>query len=461
MEKLSVLVLDDEPGIRSEIEEFLLEKDFTVFQAGLPSEAFHILGMKRVDICILDIRLPEMNGIEVLAKIRKEFPNTEVIIISGHGEMETVISAMRLGAIDFFSKPFLFKDLDRAIQKTRTFLKYQRNKANIGSGHTTLKPEVIGMIGQQVIAESSAMKEVINFIHKIAPASHANVLVTGESGTGKELIAQAIHYLSPRKKHPFYPVNCASIPEELFESEFFGHTKGAFTGAIHENAGWFETANQSTLFLDEIGDLKLNTQPKLLRILDDLTVVRLGSTKKTTVDVRVIAATNHSLEDLVEQRLFRPDLFYRLNSITVHIPPLRERKEDILPLFYNFLTSYSESISKPIHEVDANVTEWLHDYHFPGNVRELKHMVERAIILCSDSTISLSQFILPARSSGKASASLLPDTPVSLHDLEKQTIIQTLKKAKYIKIQAARLLNISRQALDRKIAKFRIPVTWK
>ncbi|MFZ4523552.1 MAG: sigma-54-dependent transcriptional regulator [Bacteroidales bacterium] len=461
MEKLQVLIVDDEIGIRNEIEEFLLEKGFGVFQAGLPSEAFDILSRETIHLCILDFRLPEMNGIEVLTKIKAQFSSVEVIMITAHGEMETVISAMRQGAIDFFNKPFHLKDVDRAIRKTSAYIQFQRDKLKGGKDLLLLPPEVHKLIGQQIVAESRQMKDLIRLIHSIAPADNSNVLITGESGTGKELIAKAIHFLSPRKKKSFFPINCASIPEELFESEFFGHTKGAFTGAIHEKAGWFETAHESTLFLDEIGEMKLTTQPKLLRILDDMLVVRLGSTKKIPIDVRVVAATNQKLEDLVEQRLFRTDLYYRMNSITLHIPPLRERKEDIAPLFYHFLNSYSASIAKPINSVDSRVIEWLVGYHFPGNVRELKHLVERAIILSSDNTLKLSHFIFTGKMFPKTSQNEVTELTTSLQELEKQTIITALKKAKYVKAEAARSLNISRQSLDRKIEKYNIPVTSK
>jgi DNA-binding NtrC family response regulator len=461
MKKLHILVVDDEPGIRNEIEEYLVGQCCMVTQAGLPSEALRILDAEPVDICILDVRMPEMTGIELLARIRQEHPSVECMIMTAHGDMDSVVSAMRYGAIDFFNKPFSLKDLDRAIQKTKTYFQFQRENTTKSNDNYMISPDLRKLIGRQIIAESRQMKELIRLMHKVAPASGSNVLITGESGTGKELIAKGIHYLSPRQQRPFYPVNCASIPEELFESEFFGHTRGAFTGAMHEKAGWFETAHKSTLFMDEIADLKIGSQPKLLRILDDMMVVRLGSTKKVNVDVRVIAATNHNLEELVQKRSFRPDLYYRLNAITFHIPPLRERREDTLPLFYHFLAEYASSICKPINFVAPEVKEWLQEYHFPGNVRELRHMVERAIILSSDHTLELKHFIRSGPHSGISKAIALPYMQVGLYDLEKQTISQALKKAKYVKSHTARLLNISRQALDRKISKYGIQVDWK
>ena len=461
MKKLQILILDDEPGIRNEIEEFLAEMNFEVFQAGLPSEAFSLLEERPIDVAIVDIRLPEMDGIEVLERIKKMYPKTEVIMITAHGEMDSVIRSMRLGAIDFFNKPFLLKDLDRAIQKTKSYIQFQHNLLNYTSSLPKVLDDLSPLIGHQIIGESWQMKEVVSFMCNVAAAGDMTVLVTGESGTGKELVAKGIHYLSHRKKQPCHSINCASIAPELFESEFFGHAKGAFTGAIVEKVGWFEASHRGTLFMDEIGDLKLDMQPKFLRVLDDMIVTRLGSTQKKKVDVRVIAATNHSLEKLVEERRFRPDLYYRLNSFTIHIPPLRERKDDILPLFHHFLKSYAALIAKPINAVDPRVIQWLPEYHFPGNVRELKHMVERAIILCNGSTLELSHFINPGKKLNKYLSNKTLEEMTSLQELEKQTIIFYLKKAKFVKSHAARLLHISRQALDRKIEKFNIPVIWK
>jgi DNA-binding NtrC family response regulator len=458
---LQILILDDEPGIRHEIEEFLAEMNFEVFQAGLPSQAFNLLEEKVIDIAIVDIRLPEMDGISVLKHIKKFSPKTEVIMITAHGEMDSVIHAMRFGAIDFFNKPFRLKDLKRAIEKTKCYLQFKHKLLSCTTSLSRVSEELTPLIGHPIIGESRQMQEVIRFMCNMASSGDTTVLITGESGTGKELVARGIHYLSQRKKHPFHSINCASIPEELFESEFFGHTKGAYTNAVSEKVGWFEASHRGTLFMDEIGDLKLNTQPKFLRVLDDMIINKLGSTKEVKIDVRVITATNSSLEKLVEDRLFRPDLYYRLNSFIIHLPPLRERKEDIMPLFYHFLRNYTTAIDKRIEEVDSRVFEWLSEYHFPGNVRELKHMVERAVILCNDTTINLNHFINSGEKFSKIYFSKASDDLTSLHELEKQSIIFALKKVKFVKSQAARLLNISRQSLDRKIEKFGIPVSWK
>lgn len=461
MEKLKVLILDDEPGIRSEIGESLEDMNLLVFESGTPSEAFCIFAEHGVDVTIVDLQLPEMDGIEVLRRIKHEYPRTEVIMITAHGEMDKVIQCMRLGALDFFNKPFRLKELDRAIQKTRSFLQFQRNQESPADPASRVAEELEPVLGHRIIGESQQMKEVIRFMSNVATAGNTTVLVTGESGTGKELVAKGIHYMSNRRRNPFHSINCASIPDDLFESEFFGHVKGAYTGAISDKAGWFEASHRGTLFMDEIGDLKLSLQPKFLRVLDDMTLTRLGSTKEFKVDVRVVAATNQSLDKQVVNGTFRADLYYRLNSYIIHLPPLRERREDILPLFHLFLEDYSNAIEKPIEEVEHHVYEWLVEYHYPGNVRELKHMVERAIILSTDRTLRLPQFITPDRKTSRTGALPPVDESTTLQDLERQTIIHTLKKARYVKSHAARLLNISRQALDRKIRKFGIQVVWK
>jgi DNA-binding NtrC family response regulator len=461
MDKLQILILDDEPGIRNEIEEFLTEMNFAVLQAGSPSEAFALFDEHSVDVAIVDLRLPEMDGIEVLQHIKKFHPKTEVIMITAHGEMDSVIRSMRLGAIDFFNKPFRIRELDRAIQKTRAYLQFQRRLKDFDTSISRISDELAPLIGHKIIGESPQMEEVVRYMCNVASSGNTTVLINGESGTGKELVARGIHYLSSRKKFPFNSINCASIPEELFESEFFGHSKGAFTGAVGEKTGWFEASHRGTLFMDEIGDLKPNNQPKFLRVLDDMVITRLGSTKGVKIDVRVIAATNRSLEKLVEQNHFRPDLFYRLNSFIIHLPPLRERKGDIMPFFHHFLHSYSSAIDKRIEDVDPRVFEWLSEYNFPGNVRELKHMVERAIILCNGATLDLNHFVNPGKKLSKIHLSKIAEDITSLHELERQTIILSLKKAKFVKSHAARLLNISRQSLDRKIEKFNIPVVWR
>lgn len=458
MDNFSVLVIDDEFEIRNAIEENLVDKGFTVLQAADGEQAMELLGVCPVDIGILDIKLPGMDGLEILAEMRKRYPGTEVIMMTAHGEMESVIQAMRLGAIDFFRKPFSLKDLNRSIEKTSNYLAFKQSRMNLENTNFAMIDEVMTRIGHQIIFESREMQEILQFVGSIAGSGNTSVLIKGESGTGKDIIARAIHYMSPRKENPFNAVNCASIPRDLFESEFFGHTKGAFTGAVNERKGWFEATHRGTLLLDEIGDLHLSSQPKLLRVLEDHKVVKVGSSKVIPVDVRVIAATNNHLEQLVEQKLFRPDLFYRLNSVVLNIPPLRERKEDIIPMFHLFLKQYSERIGKPIDRVSPDVSEWLMEYSFPGNVRELKHMVERAVILSTGHILTLKHFTRTVRTGPKPASRSTADTgsAMSLDEQARTLVLQAMFQAGNVKTEAARILNISRQALDRRLQKFNI-----
>jgi len=456
MEKLKIMILDDEQRVREEIGEFLLENDFQVFKAELPSQAFKILEQNEIDITILDIKLPEMNGIQVLEKIKASYPEIEVIMISGHGDMNSVISAMRLGASDYFTKPFRLMDVHNSIERTKRFITLNLKLKEVEQNLTLVSNELQDKTGHTIITQSPKMKSIIELISKVAKTENTSVLITGESGTGKELVARGIHYLSSRKDKYFYDVNCSAVPENLFESEFFGHKKGSFTGATENKAGWFEVAGKGTLFLDEIGDMPLNLQSKFLRVLEERKIRRVGSHIDIPVDVRIIAATNQRLEKLIEEKLFRVDLFHRLNSFSIHIPPLRERTEDIPLLINHFATEFSKKMKKPIQEIDDNVLHELSNYNFPGNVRELKNMVERAVILNERGKLHLKHFPILAK---------VDDLPVFLErseiifdlDLaEKNLILKALEKCESNKAKAAKLLNITWQSLDRRMKKFGI-----
>lgn len=458
MKPLSVLVLDDEAGIRQEINEFLTSNSIDVKQAATPSEAFQVLTGTPVDIAILDIRLPQMSGLEVLKQVKRNFPGTEVIMMSGHGDMDSVIDALRLGAVDYFKKPFRLQEMMDSIEKTRKYISVNRL---LKEDHFQyILPEIFGKeTGSTLFAISAAMKQVVEQMKQVARSDETTVLITGESGSGKELIARGIHHLSVRNSQPFFGVNCSSVPDELFESEFFGYRKGAFTGAYTDKAGWFEAANGGILFLDEIGDLKINLQAKLLRVLDERKITRLGSTKGQKVNVRLIAATNQNLEKLQKEGHFRSDLFHRLNAFVIHVPPLRERKEVIPVLLGHFLGYYAKKLNKSISKIDSEVIEIIQQYDFPGNVRELKHMVERAVILCEGKVIHIEQFDHLKEKMSKTLSGQNPSMPaLQLDQIEKESIITAMAHAGYNKSKAARLLNISRQALDRRIEKFRITV---
>jgi DNA-binding NtrC family response regulator len=456
---MQILVLDDEKGFRDELKEYLDECNYKTFPASKPSEAFTILKNHPIDIAILDIRLPEMDGLSVLKKLKKSFPDVEVIIISGHGDMDSVIQALKLGAIDYFNKPFKLSDMLNTIEKTKNYVHLNRNLKVANNGFSLITRELEEKIGFAFISGNSLMKTVLRLMYSVAKSDQTSVLITGESGTGKELIARGIHYLSDRAKGPFNPVNCSTVPSELFESEFFGHKRGAFTGAMYDKKGLFEVAEKGTLFLDEIADLEINHQPKFLRVLDNKHISRLGDTVDRSVDVRIVAATNFDLLDLVEKKQFRLDLYHRLNSFVIHLPPLRERKDDIPLLTDHFIKKYSAKLNKPIRKVDKKVVEHLIQYNFPGNVRELKHMIENAMILCDGNVLRINHFVSlkhHLHSSLETTKAALPT--LNLEEVERNTISLALQKSDYNKSRAAGLLEISRQALDRKLKKWKMDI---
>ena len=392
MEKIKILVVDDEQRVRDEIAEFLVENKYHVFKAGLPSEAFAILKDHKVDLVILDIKLPEMDGISALKIIKESYPDTEVIMISGHGDMTSVIDAMRNDAADFFPKPFRLLDINLAIQRTTRYLNLNVKYKELEKNYSLLSKEIQKNVGHQLIGKSEAMRHVISMMAKVADVDNTTVLITGDSGTGKELVARGIHYMSRRKSKVFHSVNCSAIPETLFESEFFGHRKGSYTGAIEHKAGWFEIANNGTLFLDEIGDMPLSQQAKLLRVLEERKVSRIGSHEMINVDVRVITASNQELKKMSDNKQFRLDLYHRISSFVIDLPPLRERKEDIPLLINYFVEYYAERLGKEIKKVDPGIAKELSSYSFPGNIRELRNLVERALILSENGHLKLIDF---------------------------------------------------------------------
>jgi len=457
MESLSILILDDEKVFRDEIREFLENESFTVNAADKPSEAFKILEKLHVDVLILDLRLPEMDGFAVLEKVKQLYPHIEVIMITGHGDMDAVIQAMRMGAVEFFPKPFRLLDMKAAIKRTRRFIDLAHKLNEVNKSFELLSRDLMNNFGYEIIGTSKSIQQVIDLMRKVAQVSNTSVLITGESGTGKELVARGIHYLSSRRDSYFHAVNCSAIPETLFESEFFGHKKGAFTGANEDKAGWFEIANGGSLFLDEIVDMHPNMQSKLLRVLEERKIRRLGAVSDISIDVRIIAATNQNIADLIEMNKFRNDLYFRVNSFEIYIPPLRERPEDIPVLLKYYTDSLSKRMNKKISGVDSKVISAALSYPFPGNVRELRNMVERAIILADGDRLTLNEFTF---------AGLKPvdeelegagvEEVFDLDEIEKRAIIKALKSTNYVKTDAAQLLNITRQSLDRRLEKHNI-----
>ncbi|MBS4059710.1 MAG: sigma-54-dependent Fis family transcriptional regulator [Bacteroidetes bacterium] len=453
MEVLNILILDDEKRVRDEISEYLLKRNYLVHIASSPSQAFAIFENYSIDIAIVDIKLPEMDGLEVLKHIKSNYNGVEVIMISGHGDMNSVIEALRNGATDYFQKPFKLLDVNHAIQRTHRFIELSRQLESSKKTIARLSEKLYLNLGSPMVGESNAIKEVSYMMQRVASTDNTSVLIMGESGTGKELVAHGIHLLSNRSKNNFHSVNCSAITDGLFESEFFGHKKGSFTGAIDERTGWFETASKGTLFLDEIGDMPLGQQAKLLRTLEERKIRKVGAQNTIDVDVRVIAASNQLLEEMTEEKKFRSDLFHRLSTFVIQLPPLRERTEDIPLLIEHFIAVFSNRLNVNINSISDEAINKLKNYHFPGNVRELKNLIERALILCDNQQLELKHFPIFKVASVKTKIVREKDD-FDLENLEKRTIEKALEKSNNNKSKAATLLNVTWQSLDRRMKKF-------
>lgn len=374
-----ILIVDDENPIIKSLTDILEDEGYEAIASADGETALKLVSQEAPDLLLLDIWLPGMDGIEVLKKIKSDCPFLPVIMMSGHGTIDTAVKATKLGAYDFLEKPLSYEQVILSIANA---LKYRE----LQEENILLKQKASG--GDRLIGESPVMQTLKEQIRIIAPTD-AWVLITGENGTGKELVARMIHRLSKRKDKPFIDVNCAAIPEELIESELFGHEKGAFTGAMFMKKGKFDLANGGTLFLDEIGDMSLKTQAKILRILQEQKFERVGGTRTISVDVRIIAATNKNLEEEIKKGDFREDLYFRLNVIPLHVPPLRERKEDIILLFKEFIEEFSRTMAMKPGEIRKEIANALMVYNWPGNVRELRNLAERLVILGMGQEITL------------------------------------------------------------------------
>jgi len=452
--KLRVLILDDETDFAEELKEFLQLRDFEVYTANTPGEGFESLRRRPYDLMILDIKLPGMSGLDILQQVKKLYPSMEVIMISGHGDMDTVIQAMRDGAIDYLRKPFRHIDIQLSIERTEKYLKLYRRYLEMQDQHSLISSELERMIDRTFIGESRPIRQVLELASTAAKYPNTNVLITGESGTGKEIVARIIHYASEQRNQPFCAVNSSAVTDSLLESEFFGHVKGSFTGAINDKKGYFEVANGGALFLDEIADMPFALQAKLLRAIEEKKIKRVGGNEEIQVDFRIIAATNHNVENLIESRQFRLDLFHRLNTLTINIPPLRERPEDIEPLLRYFVNYFSAKLNKPLPKINAQLVESLKEYDFPGNVRELRNMIERAMIFCNTQTLSPVDFQLSNSKNGKSARSVV----LNLDEQEQNLILQALNECGYNQVLAAKMLGISRDSLIRRMKKFNIRI---
>ena len=456
----TILVVDDEPSIREFLQIMLEREGYQVSCADNGKTAIKLFEQEQYDVVIADIRMPKVNGFEVLTEIKRLSPETKVIMITAFASFESAVESMKEGAYDYITKPFNIDEVKatirRALEKPGT-----QDKANRKQKENGKKEQFAGMI-----SASQEMLRIFTLIPR-AGTSKANVLITGESGTGKELVARAIHSNSPRSSGPIITINCGGVPEQLLESELFGYTKGSFTGALTDKIGLFEAADKGTIFLDEIGDLPLALQVKLLRIVQEKSFKPVGGTKEISVDVRIISATNINLEEQVIQGTFREDLFYRLNVIHIRIPPLRERKEDIPILAQHFLEQYSRESGKEIRTISSYALKSLLDYSFPGNVRELENIVERSVAL-ETSNIILPESLTLSRykrnkEHGELTDSDIPPEGIDLEQvvgkLEKQLLLKALQKSNGEMKQAAKLLNIPYRSIRYRLEKFGIKDT--
>ncbi|MCX6222980.1 MAG: sigma-54 dependent transcriptional regulator [Bacteroidia bacterium] len=459
-DKIRVLILDDEKHFTEELAEFLELSGHVVYEANTVADGMAMLDKNPVDLLILDIRLPGADGLDILKKVKSERPMLEVIIVSGHGDMETVIKAMRLGAFDYLRKPFRHIDIQIAIERSQKFLILQHKLKTAEEKNSLISKSMEEQINRQFIGVSSSIQRILEQAMMAAQYPDTNVLITGESGTGKENIARIIHYGSSRKKNLFCAVNSSAITDSLLESEFFGHKKGSFTGAIADKKGFFEISDEGTLSLDEIADMPLNLQAKILRSIEEKVITRVGDTAPIKTNFRIISATNYSLDSMVKEKRFRLDLLHRLNTLQIHIPPLRERTEDIKPLIESFVSEFAQKMNKPIPSISKSIVDELSHYNFPGNVRELRNMVERAIIFSKGDKLTIEDFNVYSRPAPPPSPP--PIQTQSLSDLqikEKQFIVDTLKECHFNQTEAANQLGISRDALIRKMKKYAITVS--
>ena len=452
----NILIVDDEKHYPMIIGEVLSEEGYTPFTASSGMEALDILNTQPIDLILSDVKMPGMSGIDLLEKAKQIKPDLPVIIMTAFGSVEKAVEAMHKGAYTFILKPFENEALIAHIAKALSMSK-------IVQENTLLKDAIRSRYKfDNIIGKSKPMQALYEIIKKVAPTS-ASVLVEGESGTGKELVAKSIHYNSMRKDHPLVAVNCSAFAESLLESELFGHEKGAFTGAVGLKKGRFEMADKGTLFLDEIGELPMPLQVKLLRVLQERTIERVGGTVSLPVDFRLIAATNKILEDEVKKGNFREDLYYRLNVVKANIPPLRDRLEDIPLLINHFIEKYTQGPETAgiVNGIDKEAVQRLCDYEWKGNVRELENVIERAVILAPGNTITVSD--LPSQIRNPKSGTLqldgIPDgvgLSETLAAVEKRMILRAMKMSGNVQTKAAKILGIGKSGLNQKLKKFNL-----
>ncbi|HUL80830.1 MAG TPA: sigma-54 dependent transcriptional regulator [Gammaproteobacteria bacterium] len=437
------LVVDDEPHIRELLSMTLERMDISTRTCNDIASAKAALNKSAYDLCLTDMRLPDGDGLELVEWIQREVPGTPVAVITAHGSVETAVRALKLGAFDFVSKPLDLNDLRKLVTVAL------RLKGESAGGRSMATDALVG--------RSPAIERVRAMVGKVA-RSQAPVHISGESGTGKELVARMIHETGPRREGPFVPINCGAIPTELMESEFFGHKKGSFTGAVTDKVGLVQSAEGGTLFLDEVADLPLHMQVKLLRVIQQKTIRPVGQATEIPVDVRILSATHKDLGELVAEGSFREDLYYRINVIGLHVPPLRERGDDVLVLAHHTLSRLASRQDAPTPHLTQPAQTALLSYQFPGNVRELENILERALALCSGEQIDVDDLQLPTAESSPERNAVEPGSPLGTHleEIEREAILKALEQSRYNKTAAAKKLGITFRALRYRIKKLGI-----
>ena len=437
--KISILIVDDEESVRDSLYNWFLEDGFRVECAENAKKALTILESDQFDIILADIKMPGMDGLEMLRRIKSLKPDAIVIVMTAFATVDTAVKALKDGAYDYVTKPFDPDDLTHLIRNAT-------KQISLTDENETLKKKVVSLENvEDLIGESETMKDMLREVESVAQ-TNSSVIITGESGTGKELVARAIHANSPRKFFPFVSVHCGALTESLLESDLFGHEKGAFTGAMYNRKGRFEMADSGSIFLDEIATISTKMQVELLRVLESKTFMRVGGNKEISSDFRVICATNKDLKNMVENGTFREDLYYRLNVVNIQIPPLRNRKEDIPLLVDYFIKKYCTSMNKPPATIDPTALKRLQEFNFPGNIRELENMIERAIVVGDGKKISLKDLPLEK--------TIVSSSAESLDDFEKAFIFQILNKYSWNISRTAKALKVDRVTLYHKIKKY-------
>ena len=456
----TILIIDDQKLIRDSLRLALKGEGYKVFVAKTGKEGLDVLEKENTDLILLDLKLPDSNGIDILKRIKATDPDSIVIMMTGYGTVENAVTAMKLGAFDYINKPFEYKHISTIIKLALETQKLQKEVNDLREKAKSLYE------ADKIIGKSEEIQAVRDIIAKVSRGGSSTVLIEGESGTGKELVAKAVHFNSPRSSGPFVEVNCSAIPYSLLESELFGYEQGAFTDAKRSRKGLFEQADGGTLFLDEIGDMDLVMQSKLLNVLQEKKFRRLGGHRTIQVDTRIIAATNHDLRDYVRRNKFREDLYYRLNVLSIYLPPLRERKEDILPIAGYFIETLNRRYRKKVQGIDEEAASVMVDYAWPGNVRELGNTIERIMIVDSPDVITLKNLPREILEGSVTERRLgidevgLPDSGVDIKELTRvmqtKLIKQALFRAKGNRAEAARLLNLDRFSLRYLMNKYKL-----